>query len=49
VGQTKVGPARASTTIVRRAGDHAVTDVSVVDTGADDLLLAHAIVTTVRA
>jgi acyl-coenzyme A thioesterase PaaI-like protein len=49
VGQTKVGPARASTTIVRRAGDHAVTEVSVVDTGADDLLLAHAIVTTVRA
>ncbi len=48
VGQTKVGPARATATVVRRASDHAVTDVRVVDTGADDLWLAHTIVTTVR-
>jgi acyl-coenzyme A thioesterase PaaI-like protein len=48
VGQTKVGPARATATVVRRSLDHAVTEVNVVDSGADDLLLAHAIVTTAR-
>ena len=50
VGQTKVGTGAGDSD--HRAGardDHAVTEVSVVDTGADDLLLAHAIVTTVRA
>lgn len=49
VGQTKVGPARATAQIVRQAVDHAVSEVRVVDAGAGELLLALATVTTVRA
>lgn len=46
VGQTKAGPARATGTVVRRAGTHAVVDVTVVDAGAGDAVLARALVTT---
>jgi acyl-coenzyme A thioesterase PaaI-like protein len=48
VGQTKVGPARATATVIRDGGDHVVCDVRVVDAGADGLLLARATVTTTR-
>ena len=48
LGQTKVGPARATATIVRQAADHAVCDVVVRDAGADGLLLVRATVTCVR-
>jgi len=44
LGQTKVGPARASARVVRRG----VCEVRVVDVGADDALLATAIVATGR-
>lgn len=43
--QTKVGPARATTTILRERADHAVVDVTVRDAGASGLLLARAVVT----
>lgn len=45
VGQTKVGPARAVATVVRKAADHAVCDVRVTDAGAEHLTLARATVT----
>ena len=45
LGQTKVGPARATATVVRRREDHVVCDVHVRDAGAGDLLLARATVT----
>jgi acyl-coenzyme A thioesterase PaaI-like protein len=48
LGQTKVGPARATATVVRARDDHAVADVTVVDAGADDALLALATVTLTR-
>jgi acyl-coenzyme A thioesterase PaaI-like protein len=48
LGQTKVGPARATATVVRRGDDHAVADVLVVDAGADEALMARATVTTTR-
>ena len=48
IGQTKVGPARARATVVRRRDDHAVADVTVVDAGANDALMARATVTTTR-
>lgn len=47
VGQTKVGPALATSRVVRTATDHAVVDVTVVDAGAGDLPLVRATVTTV--
>ena len=48
VGQTKVGPARATGTVVRHGTDHAAVDVAVRDAGADGALLARALVTTTR-
>jgi acyl-coenzyme A thioesterase PaaI-like protein len=48
LGQTKVGPARATATLVRQRDDHAVADVLVVDAGAADALLARATVTLTR-
>ena len=47
LGQTKVGPARATATVIRRSAEHAVSDVAVRDAGADGALLARALVTTV--
>ena len=49
LGQTKVGPARASATVVRRDDAAAVVDVTVRDAGAEGLLLARATVWTRRA
>jgi acyl-coenzyme A thioesterase PaaI-like protein len=48
LGQTKVGPARATATVVRERADHAVTTVTVVDAGADGAVLALATVTLTR-
>ena len=48
LGQTKVGPARATASIVRQRDDHAVADVTVVDAGAEDALMARATVTLTR-
>jgi acyl-coenzyme A thioesterase PaaI-like protein len=48
LGQTKVGPAHATATVVRTGTDHAVCDVRVRDAGADGMLLARATVTTIR-
>jgi acyl-coenzyme A thioesterase PaaI-like protein len=45
LSQSKRGPARTSTTHVRRTGDHAVCTIDLVDAGNDDRLLAHATVT----
>ncbi|HEX4539041.1 MAG TPA: hypothetical protein VH112_02265 [Acidimicrobiales bacterium] len=42
--QTKVGPARATASVIRRTADHAVADVTVRDVGADGALLARALV-----
>jgi acyl-coenzyme A thioesterase PaaI-like protein len=48
LGQAKAGPARATATVVRQRADHAVTQVRVVDAGADDAVLAVATVTLTR-
>lgn len=48
LGQIKVGPARATASVVRERDDHAVADVVVVDAGADDALLVRSTVTTCR-
>jgi hypothetical protein len=42
--QTKVGPARATTSIVRRSAGHAIADVIVRDIGAGGVPLARALV-----
>jgi len=44
LAQAKVGPARATACVVRRAGEHAIADVTVHDAGASDALLARALV-----
>lgn len=49
LAQSKVGPARTSLTRIRTTADHAVCSLDLVDTGNDDRLLSHAVVTLVRA
>jgi acyl-coenzyme A thioesterase PaaI-like protein len=44
LGQTKVGPARATGSVIRRTADHAIADVTVRDVGAGGALLARALV-----
>jgi acyl-coenzyme A thioesterase PaaI-like protein len=44
LGQTKVGPARATASVIRRTADHAIADVTVRDVGAGGALLARALV-----
>lgn len=48
LAQVEKGPARSHVTVVREASDHAVLDVSLVDAGAGDRLLALATVTMQR-
>ena len=48
LGQTKVGPARATPKVVRTSDDHAVVDVEVVDAGAESALMARATITVTR-
>jgi uncharacterized protein (TIGR00369 family) len=48
LGQTLVGPARATGSVIRAAPGHAVSDVEVVDAGAAGLALARATVTAMR-
>jgi acyl-coenzyme A thioesterase PaaI-like protein len=48
LAQTKAGPARTATRVLRLAADHAVCHVRAVDAGNDDLLLAVATVTLQR-
>jgi len=49
LAQSKGGPARTSLTPIRATADHAVCSLELVDTGNDDRLLSHAVVTLVRA
>ena len=49
LAQSKVGPARTSLTRIRTTADHAVCSLDLVDTGNDDRLLSHAVLTLVRA
>ena len=49
LAQSKVGPARTSLTRIRTTTDHAVCSLELVDTGNDDRLLSHAVVTLVPA
>jgi acyl-coenzyme A thioesterase PaaI-like protein len=44
--QTKVGPARATASVIRRSADHAIADVTVRDVGARGALLGRALVGT---
>jgi acyl-coenzyme A thioesterase PaaI-like protein len=46
LGQTKVGPARATSRVLRSTASHAVVDVKVEDVGAGGAPLARAAVTT---
>ena len=48
LAQSKGGPARTSLTPIRVSADHAVCSLELVDTGNDDRLLSHAVVTLVR-
>jgi len=48
LGQTRIGPARATPVVVRRSPDHAVVDVTVRDLGADEHPVVRASVTTTR-
>jgi acyl-coenzyme A thioesterase PaaI-like protein len=44
LAQTKVGPASATASVIRRTADHAIVDVTVRDAGAGGALLARALV-----
>jgi uncharacterized protein (TIGR00369 family) len=48
LGQTRVGPARATGSVVRAVPGHAVSDIEIIDIGAANLIVARATVTTMR-